>query len=77
MRKYPKYDELTEKMHSEFTIDGETDRKHRAGCVWGVLGYDATKEDIKHWAEVYGVNYEICMKYKSFWRNLHENSIRR
>ena len=27
MREYPLQDELTEKMHSEFTIDEETDRK--------------------------------------------------
>ena len=38
-------DEFTAKMHSEFFVDEETDRKHRAGCVWRLLGFDATKAD--------------------------------
>ena len=41
-------EELTEKMHSEFTIDEETDQKHRAGTVWTLVGFDATKEEIIH-----------------------------
>lgn len=40
-------DELTEKMHSEFTVSEETDQKHRAGCVWGVAGFDAPKEKVE------------------------------
>lgn len=69
-------EELTAKMHSEFTVDAETDRKHRAGCVWEVVGFDATREDIEHWASRYGVTYDKCMEYKSFWHNLHQNSKR-
>ena len=30
-------DEFTEKMHSEFIIDAETEKCHRAGCVWIVF----------------------------------------
>ncbi len=52
----------------------ETGCKHRTGCVCSVLGYDASKEEIDHWAGQYGVKYEICMKYKSFWKNLSDNS---
>ena len=66
-------EELTEKMHSEFTVDDKTEKKHRAGCVWGVAGFDASRTDIEHWAGVYGVTYEICMKWKGYWKNLHGN----
>ena len=67
-------DEFTAKMHSEFTIDEETDKKHRAGTTWKLIGFDAPKAEIEHWAELYGTTYETCMKWKSYWRNLHENS---
>ena len=67
-------EELTEKMHSEFTVSRETDQKHRAGCVWGVAGFDAPRKDIEHWAGRYGVTYDTCMKWKAYWRNLHQNS---
>ncbi len=36
--KYGLQDELTAKMHSEFTVDEETDQKHRAGTTWGLIG---------------------------------------
>lgn len=64
-------EELTEKMHSEFTVSRETDQKHRAGCVWGVAGFDAPRKDIEHWAGRYGVTYDTCMKWKAYWKNLH------
>lgn len=67
-------EELTEKMHSEFTVDKETDQKHRAGSVWTLLGFDASRKDIEHWASRYGVTYDICMKWKAYWRNLHQNN---
>jgi hypothetical protein len=67
-------EELTEKMHSEFTIDEETDQKHRAGTVWTLVGFDATKEDITHWAGRYGTTYEKCMEWKAYWKNLRANS---
>ena len=67
-------EELTEKMHSEFTVSKETDQKHRAGCVWGLVWYDAPREKIEEWAKEYGVDYDICIKWKSYWRNLHDNS---
>ena len=40
-------DELTEKMHSESTIDAEKEKKLRAGCVWSVLGADASHEEVE------------------------------
>ena len=67
-------DEFTAKMHSEFTIHEETDQKLRAGTTWGLVGFDADEVSIRHWAELYGTTYETCMKWKSYWRTLHENS---
>ena len=67
-------EELTAKMHSEFTVDKETEQKHRAGCVWGVVGFDAPKDTIEEWAKEYGVTYEISMKWKSYWKSLHSSS---
>ena len=67
-------EELTAKMHSEFTVDKETEQKHRAGCVWGVVGFDAPKDNIEEWAKEYGVTYDICMKWKSYWKSLHSSS---
>lgn len=69
-------DEFTAKMHSEFIVDEETDKKHRAGCVWDVIGFNAPKEDIEEWAKFYDVTYDICMKWKKYWKNLHHNSRR-
>ena len=66
--------QLTAKMHSEFTITKEEEQKHRAGCVWDVVLFDAPREKIEHWASRYGVTYEECMKWKSYWKNLHYNS---
>lgn len=63
-------DELTEKMHSEFTIDAETEKKHRAGCVWHQLKADATKEEVEERAKRYGIDYETAMKWKDFWLDL-------
>ena len=58
----PLLDELTEKMHSEFTIDEETEKKHRAGSVWTL--------SIR-----YGIDYETAMKWKDYWLNLKAESL--
>ena len=63
-------DELTEKMHSEFTIDAETEKMHRAGCVWLQLKADATKEEVEKCAKSYEIDYETAMKWKDYWLDL-------
>ncbi|MBQ8969177.1 MAG: hypothetical protein IJ064_05550 [Bacteroidaceae bacterium] len=65
-------EELTEKMHSEFTVSKETDQRLRVGSVWTLLGFDAPRAEIEHWAKRYGVTYDLCMKWKAYWRNLHD-----
>ena len=57
-------DEMTEKMHSEFT-QSETDRiKCAAWCVWKLVGEGATDEKIKEAASLYNITYEQALKYK-------------
>ena len=70
----PLYDEFTEKMHSEFTVDEETEKKLRAGSVWTLLGAEATKDEIEHWAKRYGIDYDIAMKWKGYWLDLKAQS---
>jgi len=60
-------DEFTAKMHSEFTIDAETDKRLRAGCVWNVLKKDAPKEDVEEEAINYGIDYETAMRWRDYW----------
>ena len=42
---YP--DELTEKMHSEFSVSREIEISHKAGCVWESVAPNASREEIE------------------------------
>lgn len=70
-------EELTTKMHSEFTVSRETEVCHRAGCVWLVVDYDAPKEAVTAAAKDYGITYEAAMKYRDYWREKKEETERR
>ena len=41
-------EDLTEAMHSEFTISKATEIKHQAAALWRVVGFDASEEEILH-----------------------------
>ena len=69
---YP--DELTAKMHSEFTISKETRIELQAGCVWESVSPKSSKEEIEKWATIYGITYADAMKYKSEWLTAIRNS---
>ena len=69
---YP--DELTEKMHSEFSVSREIEISHKAGCVWESVAPKASKEEIEKWATIYGITYADAMKYKSEWLTAIRNS---
>lgn len=60
-------EELTEKMHAEFTVTKEDEILLRAGCVWNILKKDATKEQIVEQAREYGITYEAAMKHRDYW----------
>ena len=67
-------DELTAKMHSEFTVSKETRIMLKAGCVWESVSPKASKEEIEKWATLYGITYADAMKYKSEWLTAIRNS---
>ena len=67
-------DELTEKMHSEFSVSREIEISHKAGCVWESVSPKASKEEIETWAVRYGITYADAMKYKSEWLTAIRNS---
>ena len=48
-------DEFTIEMHAELTIDSETELKHKAACVWRLLGNNYSPEDLKKYCALYGI----------------------
>ena len=70
-------EELTSKMHDEFTIPKEIDEKHRAGCMWGFwCDNNSSEKEIRKWAKHYSISYETAMKWKDYWLRLNENKKR-
>ena len=75
MNKYNNYpDELTEKMHSEFTVSRETRICLKAGCVWESVSPNASREEIESKAFWYGITYDDVMRYKHEWLTAIRNS---
>lgn len=58
----PKTDEFTELMHSEFTIDAETELKHTVWCIIGIVKSKIFTLDEA--LEIYQVSQEEYDKYK-------------
>ena len=67
-------EELTEKMHSELTVSEQIEIKHKAGCVWQRVPANATKKEVSAIAEIYGISYEDCIKYRAEWLSAIRNS---
>lgn len=61
-------EELTTKMHSEFSVSEETDIKHR---VWRLLSYcDSSGVDEKTHADYVGLTMEQVEKHKTEYQRL-------
>lgn len=61
-------EELTSKMHSEFTVTKEEEEKLRAGCVWNVwCDRNSSKEEVEKYAKKYSISYETAIKWRDFW----------
>lgn len=58
-------DDLTTEMHAELTIDAATEIKHKAGCVWKLLGENYTKDQLSVYCELYGITTEEALLWKS------------
>lgn len=66
--KYPQ-DELTEKMHSEFSVDEETEIKHKAGVIW--RDYPNSSEEFqRQYCKDMGITWEQCLRWKDYWLSL-------
>lgn len=59
-------DELTEKMHAEFSIDEETEILHRCITIWCNAGADPDKPDFEKLCNSYGVTTNQAMKHKDY-----------
>lgn len=61
-------DELTAKMHSEFTVTKESEEQLKAGCIWlAWCDKDSSKEEVEKYAKQYSISYEAAMKWRDFW----------
>lgn len=65
-------EELTTKMHSEFTVTKDVEIKHKAGCVIDVaISMNKNSvEDVTDIASLYGVTYADVIKWKPYWGKL-------
>jgi len=59
-------EELTEKMHSEFTIDEETEILHRCITIWCLAGADSDNPRFEEICKSYGVTTDQAMKHKDY-----------
>ena len=55
-------DELTTKMHSEFSLNLETETKH---TVWVIIQQSANREDIERLLTAYGISKDDFNKHKN------------
>ena len=51
-------DEFTSAMHEEFTIDIDTELKHKAMCIRELIGSSYTQEELKKYCDLYGITTE-------------------
>jgi hypothetical protein len=56
-------EELSEKMHKEFTVSKETELMHKAMCIW-CYGIYKTEEEQKEAAKSYGISWEDALRLK-------------
>jgi len=57
-------DNLTTDMHEEFTLDGQTAIKHKALCVWQLLGSHYTQEELEKYCSLYAITPEQALEWK-------------
>ena len=71
--KLPQGDELTEKMHSEFQVDAETERRHR---VFTLLTLTGTEDwnDIKVWAERWNIPMDDVKEFIEDYKLLRDGT---
>ena len=56
-------DEFTSKMHEEFSVDTETEIKHRCWSALAMIKDTTNKEEVASWANIYMVTVEDVLKF--------------
>jgi len=51
----------------EMTLDETTGIKHKAACVWKLLGNDYSNEQLEKYCSLYGITSEQALKWKDYW----------
>jgi hypothetical protein len=48
----------------EFTLDAQTAIKHKALCVWQLLGSHYTQEELEKYCSLYAITPEQALEWK-------------
>ena len=51
----------------EMTVDPETELKHKAWCVWKLLGRTYTLEELSKYCALYGITIEQALSWRQFY----------
>jgi hypothetical protein len=49
------------------TVDAETEIKHKAGCVWKLLGFRYTQDQLERYCALYGITTDQALQWKNYW----------
>lgn len=60
-------DNFTTDMHAEFTVDAETELKHKAACVRKILGSRYTHDQLQRYCALYGITVEQALQWEKYW----------
>lgn len=59
-------DNFTTDMHAEFTVDTETELKHKADCVRKILGSRYTHDQLQRYCALYGITVEQALQWEKY-----------
>ena len=51
--------------YDEMTVDAETETKHKAGCIWKLLGSRYTQEQLERYCALYGITTAQALKWRT------------
>jgi len=51
----------------EMTVDAETELKHKAWCVWKLLGPHYTQEQLERYCSLYGISTSDVLENRQYY----------
>ena len=51
----------------EMTVDTETEIKHKAACVWKLLGSQYTQNQLHRYCALYHITTKQALQWKKYW----------